>query len=276
MQARSFELVPAQEVTMDRNIIALLEPRLGTDLVIKPAAGGYGGSTTAIVENSQGGRVFVKATPNKAGGNRKAARREAAIGPHLEGVAPKFLFHVEDHGWLVTVVEALDARPTDLAPGSPDLGPAISAVDRIYMVGLPAVAEGWDDTRWDQFADQQDLPYLRGDSLTHADMHGRNILLDGGGRGWVVDWEWPTRASAALMPTMLGVQLVSAGHTPSSALGWVSRLKAWDVASVRARQVCSAVNARKYAEIARSHPEEGWLQELSEAATAWAEHLGGR
>lgn len=258
---------------MKQDIIALVEPRLGAGLVVKPTTGGYGTASTAIVENDRGERFFVKATPNRPGGARAAARREALVGPYLADVAPRHLFHVEDEGWIVVVTEALDARPSDLAPGSPDLEAAFAAVDRITTLGLPEVAATWVDTRWDRFATQEEIPALRGDALTHADMHGRNILLDAQGRGWVVDWDWPTRACAALMPTMLGVQLVSAGHRPESALEWVSSLKAWEVASERERQVCALVNVRMYEEFSRSRPEEAWLGALSKAADAWAECL---
>lgn len=258
---------------MDQDIIDLIEPQAGPFTAVKPATGGHGVATTALVENNRGDRLFVKATPNRPGGNLNAARREATIGPHLQGVAPRFLFHTENTRWFVTVVEALDARPTDLTPGSSDLEPALEAINRITTLGLPEVAAEWHDTRWDRAATPEEIPHLRGAALTHTDLHGRNILLDGEGRGWIVDWEWPTRASPALMPTMSAVQLVSSGHTPESALTWVSKLRAWGSAPEEDRRVCAAVNARLYEQIAASQPEERWLAALSEAANAWAKHV---
>lgn len=258
---------------MNQDIIDLIAPQAGPFTAIKSASGGHGVATTAVVENSRGERLFVKATPNRLGGNLDAARREATVGPYLQGAAPRFLFHTESDHWFVTVVEALDAHPTDLAPGSSDLGAVVEAVNRITGLGLLKVAAEWHDTRWDRVATAEEIPHLRGDALTHADLHGRNILLDQDGRGWVVDWDWPTRASPALMPTMLGVQLVSSGHTPESALVWVSKLNAWSAAAEKEQRVCAAVNARLYEQIAASEPQERWLKALSEAARAWADHV---
>ncbi|GAB3727049.1 protein kinase [Nocardiopsis nanhaiensis] len=257
---------------MDTRIIDLIHPHTGQISSVEPIEGGFGVSTTALVE-AKLGRFFVKATPNREGGHLDAARREALVGPFLAGVAPAFRFCAEDPTWVVIGVDALNARPTDFTPDSADLAVLVQALDRITALGLPAVAQDWVDTRWDRFATPEEIPYLRGQALTHADLHGRNILVDGQGRAWVVDWEWPTCASAALMPTSLAVQLVSAGHSPKGAQTWVEQTTAWSAATAEELRVCAAVTARMQDSFAKRWPEEQWLTAMADAADAWAEHL---
>jgi hypothetical protein len=250
----------------------LITPHTGPVHAVKSVTDGFGVATTVVVE-AELGRFFIKATPNRPGGNLDAAHREAAIGPYLKGVAPEFRFQAEDAEWFVIGTEALDARPTDFAPGSEDLPAVVDAVNRITGLGLPEVAETWVETRWDRFATDQEKALLRGDALTHADLHGHNILLGSTGRGWVVDWEWPTRASAAVMPTSLAVQLVSSGHTPESAHGWVSQTDLWDAASEEELRTFSEVDVRMHEWLAKRQPEEKWLAAMLEAAKAWHRHL---
>lgn len=256
---------------MDEQILRLITPHTGPVRAVKPASGGHGVATTALVESDRG-RWFVKATPNRVGGNLDAARREAAMGPYLADVGPVFRFQVEDADWFVVGAEALDARASDLTPGSEDLPSVVDAVDRICTLEVPDEAHEWGETRWDRFATEREKPLLRGGTLTHADLHGRNILIDGAGRGWVVDWEWPTLASPAVMPTSLAVQLVSAGHSPESAQAWIEQVGVWGAASSEGRRVFATVNRRLHDWLAELRGEE-WLRAMAEAARAWAEHV---
>ncbi|GHD37409.1 hypothetical protein [Nocardiopsis kunsanensis] len=256
---------------MDEQILRLITPHAGKIQAVKPTTGGHGAAMTALVETEQG-RLFVKATPNRAGGNLDAARREAAIGPHLGDVAPAFRFQVEDGDWFVVGADALDARASDFTPESEDLPTIIDAVDRVSSLGVPDVAARWVETRWDRFATEREKPLLRGRALTHADVHGRNVLIDGVGRGWVVDWDWPTLASSVVMPTSLAVQLVSAGHSPESAQAWVAKTRVWGAASSEERRMFAAVNARMHDWLAELRGEE-WLHAMAKAAHAWSEHM---
>ncbi|KOX15258.1 protein kinase [Nocardiopsis sp. NRRL B-16309] len=250
----------------------LITPHTGPVRAMKPVTDGFGVATTAVVE-AELGQFFIKATPNEAGGNLDAAHREAAIGPHLGDAAPRFRFQVEDKAWFVIGTDALDARATDFTPGSGDLPSVVEAVNRITDLGLPKVAEEWEDTRWDRFATDEEKPHLRGDAFTHADLHGHNVLVDLTGRSWVVDWEWPTRASAAVMPSSLAIQLVSAGHTPESAESWVSQTNLWEVATEEELRVFAVVDVRMHQWFAKLRPEEKWLGAMLDAARAWHGHL---
>lgn len=256
---------------MDEQILRLIAPHTGEVRVVKPTTHGYGAATTALVESDRG-RWFVKATPNRVGGNLDAAHREAAIGPHLGDAAPAFRFQVEDDEWFVVASEVLDARASDFTPGSEDLPAVVDAVNRVSALSVPDVAAGWEEVRWDRFATEREQEHLKGEALTHADLHGRNILIDQAGRGWVVDWDWPTLASPAVMPTSLAVQLVSAGHTPESAESWIEQVGVWGAASSEERRVFSVVNARMHTWLAELRGEE-WLYAMAKAATAWADHL---
>jgi len=257
---------------MDSTIIDLIRPHAGKVENVK-AAHGYGASTTALVETAKG-RFFVKATPQ---GSRdlESARREAAINPFVRSVAPAVQWQTENDDWFVVGFEAVEGRAADFLPGSEDLPVVVDTLNRVSALPLPEVARDWVEIRWDRFAAEREKEHLRGDALSHTDIHGRNFLL-GGGQAWLVDWEWPTRATPAAMPTCLAVQLVSSGHSPESAEAWVSKTVAWEASSPESLSAVARANARMNRWFAGLRPDEKWLGALAVAAEAWAEHLGGR
>ncbi|MEV6819425.1 protein kinase [Nocardiopsis dassonvillei] len=258
---------------MDSQITQLIQPHTGDVRHVKPVTGGFGVSTTAVVAGAAG-EFFVKATPNRPGGNLDAARREAAINASVLALSPALRWQVEDEKWFVLGFEAVQGRTADTLPGSADLLAIIDAVNTLAALPLPEVARDWEEVRWDRFATEEERRLLRGDALTHTDLHGRNVLI-GAERVWIVDWEWPTRGAHAITPSCLAVQLVASGHSTTDAEAWVSGCEAWKRASPESLDGFALANARMHHWFAEMRPEEAWLADMAVAAQAWADHRTG-
>jgi Ser/Thr protein kinase RdoA (MazF antagonist) len=170
--------------------------------------------------------------------------------------------------------EAVDGRPADITPGSPDLGPLVELVASVGSLALPEVARSWRETRWDAYAaDAADAELFRGDALLHTDVNADNVLV-GAERSWLVDWAWPTRGAAFIDPATLVLQLIAAGHTAESAEQWASRCPAWTEADPRAVDAFARASVRMYENFAARRPEEAWLAAMVATARAWERHRG--
>ena len=249
----------------------LIQANTGPLIRVRPAVGGSGFSTTAVVTPEEGPQVFVKGVPNRPGGRRDAAHREAAIAPHLNGLGPALLWQVEDQGWFVAGYEVVDGRPADFTPASPDLPRVVEAAERVGALDLPSVAEKWGETRWDRFTDRPGL--LSGATLTHTDLHPHNILL-ARGQTWVVDWEWPTLAAGFVTAGCLVGQLIAAGHSAADAEYWVSRGRGWKNAAPEAIDEFARAQVRMQKWVVQMRPEDGWRVAMLDAARAWEKHRG--
>lgn len=258
---------------MHTQIKELIHSHTGEIKDVRPITEGHGAATT-FVATCDTGEFFVKATPNRPGGNLDAAVREEQINPFVLSVSPEILWTAKDPQWFVLGFEKVDGRSSDFLPGSPCLPTLIDLVNQVSAVPLPPVAQGWQETRWDRFATQQEQELLRGNALTHADIHGRNVLI-GPERSWLVDWEWPTRGSEAIMPSCIAVQLVSAGHSPAEAESWVSGCDAWKRADPAAIDAFARANTRMHEWMVKVRPDEDWLKAMLTAAAAWAGHRAG-
>ncbi|GAB2520785.1 protein kinase [Nocardiopsis aegyptia] len=148
-------------------------------------------------------------------------------------------------------------------------------MDVLSELPLPDVAKEWEETRWDRFATDDEQQLLRGDILTHTDIHHNNVLVSPV-RMWVVDWEWPTRGSEAITPSALAVQLVAAGHSPAGAEGWLASGRVWKRCGREALNAFARANARMNRRFAGLRPDEQWLEAMAVAAESWSEHLERR
>jgi hypothetical protein len=257
---------------MDAQITDLIRPHTGRVKEVRTITNGFGVSTT-FVASCETGEWFVKATPNKPGGNLDAAKREAAVNPFVRALSPAIRWRAEDEDWFVLGFEVVDGRTANIEPGSVDLPNIIEAVDVLSDIPLPEVAHGWEDTRWDRFATEDEQKLLRGDTLTHTDIHHHNVLISPDrNRTWVVDWEWPTRGSEVITPSALVVQLVAAGHSPADAEAWMARGKVWQRAAREAIDAFARANARMHQWFVEIRPDEDWLKAMLGAAEAWANH----
>src|SRR6202035_4776557 len=63
----------------------------------------------------------------------------------------------------------------------------------------------------------------------HADWNPLTVLITSG-RGYLIDWAWPTRGAGWIDPACLIIRLIAAGHTPQSAEDTVRAFPAWQAA----------------------------------------------
>ncbi|WP_160050868.1 protein kinase [Nocardiopsis sp. FR4] len=240
---------------------------------VEPTAG-HSTATTAVVTGEHG-RVFVKAVPDRPGGLLEEVERESLINPHLGGLAPELLWQARGNGWFALGFEVIDARPTDYAPGSADLSRVAEAMDRIIGLPLPDVARPWVETRWDRALTGDEIEAVRGDHLTHADLHPHNVVIDRADRLWVIDWAWPTRASAVVTPSCLAVQLVSAEQDPADVEKLLARSEVWGRLDREVLVLFARAQVRMHRHYTRLRPGEKWLEAMLDAAKAWYRQLRG-
>ncbi|MEU5858861.1 protein kinase [Nocardiopsis dassonvillei] len=258
---------------MHEQLTHLIAPHTGRIDHVEPTAG-HSTATTAVV-TGKGGRVFVKAVPDRPGGLLEEVERESMINPHLDGLAPRLLWQTRGNGWFALGFEVIDSRPTDYTPGSADLPRVVEAMDRIIGLSLPDVARPWVETRWDRALTGDEIEAVRGDHLTHADLHPHNIVIDRDDRLWVIDWAWPTRASAVVTPSCLAVQLVSAEQDPADVEKLLARSQVWGRLDREALVLFARAQVRMHRHYTRLRPEEAWLEAMLDAAKAWYHHLKG-
>lgn len=257
---------------MEPELINLVTHHTGHITHVEPTAGGHSATTTAVVI-SEHGRFFIKAVPDQPGGLLQEVEREGQINPHLEGLAPSLLWQTRGNGWYVLGFEAINTRPTDYTPGSPDLPRIVEAMDRIVSLPLPDVARPWTETRWDRALPGEEINAVRGDHLTHADLHPNNVVIDTDDRLWVIDWAWPTRASEVVTPSCLAVQLVSAKQDPADVEKLLSASSVWGCLDQDALVTFARADVRMYRHYTKLRPDQKWLMAMLDAAKAWHQHL---
>ncbi|SIO88494.1 hypothetical protein [Nocardiopsis sp. JB363] len=256
---------------MGPELTELITSHTGRITDVSPLAEGSDYSTTAVVTSEQG-RVFLKAVPDRPGGVLSEVEREGQINPHLNGLAPALLWQARGAGWFALGFEVIKGRSADFTPGSPDLPRVVQAVGQITALPLPEVARLWVETRWDRALPGEMVKVVRGNHLTHADLHPRNILIDHTDRVWVVDWAWPTVASALVAPSCLAVQLVSSGHDAADVEKLLSASAMWGRLDPDALAVFARADVRMNRHYARIRPGQEWRTALADASQRWAEH----
>ncbi|WP_059006120.1 hypothetical protein [Streptomyces specialis] len=251
----------------------LIHPYTAEVATTQPTVRGFGSDFTAVVECEKG-PFFVKAMRNRPGGRRDSILREARINPFVRPISPALLWHAEDEEWIALGFEAVQGRRPDFAPGSPDLPAVVELLDRIGEITLPDIAHDWTETRWDRFVgDEGEVELFRGDALLHMDLHPSNLII-GGRDMWAVDWAWPTRGAAFLVPASFVTQLVASGHGAEEAESWPARCRVWADADPAAIDAFAAATVRMRRAFAERRPEEQWLRAMEQAAKAWATHRG--
>lgn len=109
--------------------------------VLPTAARGYS-SDLAVILSCEKGRFFVKAVRNHRGGRRDSLIREKLISSYVSALSPRLLWEAEDEGWLVAGFEAVDGRPADFSPGSPDLPKVVADPGRALLQREVAAGHG--------------------------------------------------------------------------------------------------------------------------------------
>ncbi|MFI0895455.1 protein kinase [Streptomyces sp. NPDC020983] len=258
---------------VEREISELVSACAGEVLSLRPTRYGFSSDLTALAECERGA-FFVKAMRNRPGGRRDSLMRERDINPFVRDVAPELRWYAEDEAWCVLGFEPVEGRPSDIEPGSADLGLIADLVSAVGALELPDVARHWPETRCDAYvADAGDAGWFRGDTLLHTDVNADNVLI-GAQRAWLVDWSWPTRGAGFIDPACFVLQLVAAGHEPAEAEAWASRCPAWTEADPRAIDAFARADVRMHEAFAACRPEADWLRALAAGAREWAAHRG--
>lgn len=248
----------------------LVGPYTGEQHDVQPTKRGNSSDVTALVQ-CENGPVFVKACRNRPGGRRASIIRERLVNPSVRALSPTLRWHAEDDAWIVLGFEVVEGRSSDFAPGSADLPTVVDVLNRIGELPLPDEAHDWQETRWNRFADEDDAQLFRGTTLLFTDINPDNLMI-GNGRGWAVDWSWPTHGASFIDPSCLVVQLIAAGHTAKAAEGWAANCKGWADADPRAIDAFAAATLRMNCAFAERNPEANWLSAMADAAQAWVDH----
>ncbi|WP_427893997.1 phosphotransferase [Kribbella sp. GL6] len=194
--------------------------------VAAPVSSGFTGGFAARAQLADGRRVFIKAAPEDLHAYG-AYQREAEVVPQLPAVvrAPAVVGTALADGWFAVAAEWVDGR----MPGAPwteadfelvtaaceataeamrpslltgldsfaelvgdDVGvPAqVLAGERALASGLPS----WVPQVLPELVELVQLvpQALVGDTAAHSDLRPDNLLIDGSGTCWTVDWNWLT------------------------------------------------------------------------------------
>ena len=219
------------------------------------------------------GDIFTKGVPST---HAAAQRREAAINPRVQPIAPRLLWEIDTQGWHVLGFEHLDGRPADLGPLSADLTAVAGVLDQLAELEAPDGAYKRIENRWADAAEYigADTGLLAGDHLLHTDLNPHNFLItDSGPR--IVDWSWPTLGAAWIDVACAALWLIAEGHSPSEAESWAAKTAAWEAASDPALDAFTTINTALWAQIAADDPRP-WKERLYQSATTWAEYRARR
>jgi len=196
-----------------------IERRCGAPVVEAVSQGsGFTPGFASVLVCDDGTRHFVKAASVKAQrmfaeAYRQEARKLAALPASVP--APRLLWTIE-HDWVVLGIDHVDARPPHRPWRQADLDACLDSLEQVAAALTPAPATLELDTFAAEFASlpaywrhvaatRPDLPHLddaallasrftgltAGDTVVHTDLRDDNALIDGHGRAWFCDWNFP-------------------------------------------------------------------------------------
>jgi hypothetical protein len=198
---------------------AYIERRCGSPVAEAISQGsGFTPGFASVLVCEDGSRHFVKAASVKAqrmfaDSYREEARKLAAL---PESVPSARLNWLLDDDWVVLGLEYVDGRNPGRPWDASDLNLCLDALEAMAAdltpppdgLALDTFADEfgpwvdlWDDVR----VAHPDLPHLEdaaalaagfaevsaGSTLVHTDLRDDNFLIDGAGRVWMCDWNWP-------------------------------------------------------------------------------------
>ncbi|MGW6741493.1 aminoglycoside phosphotransferase [Streptomyces sp. NPDC055025] len=262
--------MPTDRLTeVPADVLAAIADTTGPVVKTEHVGSGFNSEIAARVHTGNG-TVFVKGL--RADHPRVwTQQREAEINPHVHGIAPRLLWHLRPAGWNLLGFEAVDGRPADYAPGSPDVVAVVTLLRRLGQVPCPDVPL---KSMPDRMAAYSDTPELfAGNRLLHTDWHNTNVLVHEGSV-LLVDWAWASRGAGWIDPALWVLWLIAGGHTASQAELRVASLPAWSDAPREAVDAFAEASARLWREIAGADPDP-WTERMEAAAGTWARHRGG-
>lgn len=184
--------------------------------------GGFTSGLVCVVDTAAGA-YFVKAMHESSPQASLDLIREERLvlsRTHPSYPIPALVHAVEQSGWTVLVSDAVPGVPLDERMDGAGLVAAMNAlvVLRERFVtrgdGLPRVAERYEGlldhvpemlqrrpelagtsspTKVSARAERAVAAASAGDELVHGDLRGDNVLVEAGGRAWLVDWAWGCR-----------------------------------------------------------------------------------
>lgn len=249
---------------------AAIEAKTGAIRAAHTVSTGMNSALAAVVYTERE-RVFVKGMRNDNPGV-VAQQREADINPHVRALASELLWHLPDsHGWNVLGFQYIDGRVADYRPGSADLPLVLDTLRALGQKTCPDLASVKEaGKRWASYLDDPaDAALFAGDALLHTDYNPDNLLI-ADGRGYLIDWAWPTRGASWIDPCCLLIGMIADGHTARDAEAWTSQVPAWHTAPPGALDVFARACVRMWQSIADQDPQP-WKQRMAEAAREWAD-----
>lgn len=248
--------------------------QVGPILDMSTVNGGWNSEIATRVRTTDG-TVFVKGLRTD---HRRVwtQQREAEIGPYVQAVAPRVLWHVEAAGWSLVAFQHIDGRHADYTPTSTDLPLIVDALRRLGTTPCPDLPLRLAEQRWSAYIPTPSmLNHLRGDALLHTDFNNQNVLI-ADDRACFVDWAWATRGAAWLDPALWVIWLIAAGgHDPAQAESWATRVAAWHTAPTPALNAFADANAKLWREIAGDNPD-AWTSRMVNAAEQWTRYRATR
>jgi hypothetical protein len=235
-----------------------IQERTGRVTGSRPAGGDRSDITAAL--DTETGPVFIKGA--HGGIFARALLNEARVTPHVAGIAPCLLWHIEVDDWTILGFEYIEGRHADYSPGSPDLGLLRAAVSRVQESAPPHGVTKGIERRYGGLA------AMAGDSLLHTDLHPDNVLITPE-RAYIIDWAWACKGAAWAEPAMLAFRLMAAGHSTESAEAWGRSFPSWTDGEPLAAFV--AANAQSWEQAARRDPQE-WKIRAATLAQQWADY----
>ncbi|MFE7271235.1 aminoglycoside phosphotransferase [Streptomyces sp. NPDC057623] len=247
------------------DVLALVEAKAGSVIKTENLNAGLNSEIAALIHTADA-TIFVKGLREE---HRRVwtQAREADVNPHVRGIAPALLWHIQAGGWDLLAFEAIPGSHADYAPGSPDLPLVADVIGRVSTVQAP---DSITRTMPDRMKAHTDAPELfAGDTLCHTDWFPTNILITN--RAVIVDWAWASRGAAWIDPALWVVWLINSGHTPAQAEQWAAHVPAWHTAPAESLDVFARATVSVWEGIA-SGQTEPWVLGMLNAARTWSAH----
>jgi aminoglycoside phosphotransferase (APT) family kinase protein len=276
--------------------VAAIEQLTGSVMQAESATGGLMPGLAAVV-HAANGRYFIKAAPADSPAARLYEREMVANKSLPASVpAPRMLYSSSEGGWLVMVLDFLDAKDVDLSPGSPDLDgipAALAAISAAHAwdAGTPVAANVTalqdkasallgkppDGQPWDMYrtaVEGFDSAALTGDRLVHYDLHPGNLKVTKDADIVVVDWGFACAGAPWIDAAFLVPRLIEAGHSPAAAERLVSHLPAWQTAPAPAVTALAALWTmfREYKAVHGPKDARSFRERAARAGRSWVEH----
>jgi hypothetical protein len=120
-----------------------LADRLGAITTARVQDGGFTPRLAARLQLASGQRLFAKGIPagHPLAGKYRTEARTARLLPPVTP-APRLRWDGPVAGWVVLVFDDIDGRHADLSPGSPDVGPVVTAVAALERDLTPCPVPG--------------------------------------------------------------------------------------------------------------------------------------